>query len=227
MQSIPSSVFDFLNELRENNNRPWFNENKGRYQAANEQIKAFGNELLNQMSHIDNIEAIKLFRIYRDVRFSKNKSPYKVSFSGSLKRATKWLRGGYYFHIEPGASVVAGGFWNPNSPDLKRIREDIAADDKPLREIINDATFKATFGSLYGEGVKTAPKGYSKDHPAIDLIRMKQFLVKRDFTDEQVLGPNFMKEIVRTFQNMHPFFTYMSEVLTTDSNGAPLWPKDN
>ena len=227
MKTIPPTIFAFLNELRENNNRPWFNDNKARYKEINSQFKAFGDELLQQMSHIDHIEGIKLFRIYRDVRFSKNKSPYKTSFSGSLKRSTKWLRGGYYFHVEPGdKSVVAGGFWGPEAADLKRIRQDIAADDQPLRKIINDPNFIKTFGELYGDGVKTAPKGYSKDHPAIDLLRLKQFLVKRNFTDQEVLAPGFMGEMIQTFQNMRPFFDYMSEVLTTDSNGAPLWPKE-
>lgn len=225
--SIPASTFQFLNELKKNNERPWFNDHKERYVAANEQFKAFAQAVVDQMSHYDQIETHKVFRIYRDVRFSKNKAPYKTSFSGSLKRATKWLRGGYYFHVEPGSTIVAGGFFAPNSEDLKRIRTEIAADDQPLRRITADPAFVSTFGELYGDGVKTAPKGFSKDHPAIDLIRLKQFLVKRSFTDEQAMTPTFLDEVVHTFRHMRPFFDYMSEVLTTDANGTPLWPKDS
>lgn len=220
--SIPKSTLQFLKDLSKNNNRPWFNEHKPRYQEELAKMKSFTNSLLDAMSHHDNIEALKLYRIYRDVRFSKDKSPYKKNMSGSMKRATKWLRGGYYFHIEPGGSFAAGGFWSPNAADLKRVRDEIAADDKPMRAIIADPTFQQTFGELKGDAVKTAPKGYSREHSAIDLIRHKQFLVSRKFTDKEVLAPNFLEELNQTFKNMRPFFDYMSEVLTTDANGVPI-----
>ncbi len=220
--AIPKSTIQFLKDLSNNNNRDWFAENKPRYQEELSNMKAFCAALQDAMSHHDNIESMKLFRIYRDVRFSKDKSPYKRNFSGGLKRATKWLRGGYYFHIEPGASFAAGGFWSPNAPDLKRIRDEIAADDKPLRAIIADADFQNTFEELKGDAVKTAPKGFSKDHPAIDLIRHKQFIVTRNFTDKEVTSSKFLEELNQTFKNMRPFFNYMSEVLTTDGNGVPI-----
>ena len=174
------------------------------------------------MSKADNIEKQKLHRIYRDVRFSKDKTPYKPALSGSMSRATKWLRGGYYFHIEPENTFVGGGFWGPNSADLARIRQEIAAYDEPLRAIIADDDFKKYFGSLVGDKVKTAPKGYSKTHPAIDLLRHKQFLVMRKFTDQEALKHNFLTEVVNTFMAMRPFFDYMSEVVTTDENGVPI-----
>lgn len=222
MNTIPQSVLDFLKEIELNNNRVWFNENKPRYQEQQAHMKAFGEALLDEMSHHDHIERFKLLRIYRDVRFSKNKLPYKKNMSGSMSRATQWLRGGYYFHIEPGNSFAAGGFWSPNSADLKRIRTEIEADDQPLRTIIADPIFQKTFGALQGEGVKTAPKGFSKEHPAIDLIRKKQFIVTRKFSDKEVTSGNFLSELDQTFRNMRPFFDYMSEVLTTDANGIPI-----
>ena len=222
MNTIPQSVLDFLKEIELNNNRVWFNENKLRYQEQQAHMKAFGEALLDEMSHHDHIERFKLLRIYRDVRFSKNKLPYKKNMSGSMSRATKWLRGGYYFHIEPGNSFAAGGFWSPNSADLKRIRTEIEADDQPLRTIIADPIFQKTFGVLQGEGVKTAHKGFSKEHPAIDLIRKKQFIVTRKFSDKEVTSGNFLSELDQTFRNMRPFFDYMSEVLTTDANGIPI-----
>ena len=187
----------------------------------------FANGLLELMSKQDNIETVSgkksLYRIYRDIRFSKNKTPYKTHWGGFFTRATKLLRGGYYFHIEPGNSFVGGGFWQPNSDDLKRIRFSIAADDTELRDIIADKKFIKTFGQLVGDQVKTAPQGYKKDHPSIDLLRFKQFLVTKKFSDKEVLDKNFTNEVVKTFTVMRPFFDYMSEVLTTDANGEPLY----
>ncbi|MEZ5044955.1 MAG: DUF2461 domain-containing protein [Saprospiraceae bacterium] len=224
--TIPASVFKFIEELKENNDRTWFAANKKRFQTEQAYLIAFADALITEMNKHDNIETASgqqsLFRIYRDTRFSKDKTPYKTHFSGSLSRATKLLRGGYYFHIEPGASFLGGGFWGPTSEDLKRIREDIAFDDKPLRKIISDPTFVKTFETLKGDTVKTAPKGFDKDHPAIDLLRHKQFVISRAFTDKAVMSPDFLQEVVQTFCNMRPFFDYMSDVLTTDANGLPI-----
>ncbi len=224
---ISKSTLQFLKDLGQNNNRPWFNDNKDRYTTAHENMIAFADALIDEMSHHDNLVPMtgkkSLFRIYRDVRFSKDKSPYKNNFAGGLKRATKWLRGGYYYQIQPGgASFAGGGFWAPNPADLKRIRTEIAANDQPLREIVADPVFKKTFGTLQGATIKTTPKGFDKDHPAIDLLRHTQFLTGRSFTDDEVTASGFLKELTKTFRNMRPFFDYMSEVLTTDANGVPL-----
>lgn len=220
--SIDPSIFKFLKALKKNNNRDWFAKNKDKYLVAKENMDAFSASLMDEMSHHDEIERVKVYRIYRDVRFSKDKTPYKQSMSGYLQRSTKWLRGGYYFHIEPGNSFIGGGFWGPNKDDLKRIRQEIAADDKPLRKIIKAAKFKKYFGELRGEQLKTAPRGYEKDHPAVDLLRYKQFLLMHSFTDEQVMSDKFVKEVSKGFKAMRPFFNYMSEVLTTDANGIPI-----
>lgn len=219
---ISKSTFQFLKDIRTNNNREWFAENKPRYQEAYTEIKALGNALLDKMSLHDELEEVKIYRVYRDVRFSKNKLPYKTALSGYLKRATKLRRGGYYFHIEPGNSFVGGGFWNPNPADLKRIRQEIAANPQELRSILANKQFKQVFGELKGEGVKTAPRGYTIDHPAIELLRKKQFLVYHPFTDKEVLAKNFVDKLDYHFQAMRPFFDYMSEVLTTDANGVPI-----
>jgi len=185
VKNITPSTLKFLKDIEKNNNRDWFTKNKERYKEEHAKFKEFANAIMDEMNKNDHIEDVKVYRIYRDVRFSKDKTPYKKHFAGGLKRATKKLRGGYFFHIQPGGkSFVAGGFWAPNPPDLKRIREEIAADDQPMRKIIKAASFKKMFGTLEGEGVKTAPKGYPKDHPAIDLLRKKQFIVYRNFTDK-------------------------------------------
>jgi uncharacterized protein (TIGR02453 family) len=118
--------------------------------------------------------------------------------------------------------MVGGGFWQPEASDLQRVREEIASDVAPLRKILNSASFKKHFGKLEGQQLKTAPKGYPKDHPDIDLLRYKSFVVSHYFTDEEVLSPGFAEEVLKYFKATRPFFDYMSEVLTTDINGASL-----
>ena len=227
MAQLSQSNLDFLIQLEKNNNRDWFTENKKRYEKEHAQIVEFADELLGKMNQHDSIETPtgkkSLYRIYRDVRFSKDKSPYKTHWSGGFRRATKQLRGGYYFHIQPnGQSFIGGGFWEPNKEDLQRIREDIERDPSELQAILADPNFVNTFGKLEGEQLKTAPKGFDKEHPAIDLLRFKQFIFGRNFTDAEVLQANFVDVANDTFKKMRPFFDYMSDVLTTDANGAPL-----
>lgn len=223
---IKQDTLQFLSKLQKNNNREWFQENKHLYDAAYSNMVDFADALYDEMQLHDQIEPTSgkksLHRIYRDIRFSKDKTPFKRNFSGSFKRATEALRGSYYFHIEPGKSFLGGGFWGPNSDDLKLIRSHISAEPDRLREIINSQEFKAEFGQLEGDQVITAPKGYSKDDSAIDLIRYKQFLVMRSFTDKEVMSKEFYKTTSVTFSKMKPFFNYMSEILTTDLNGIPL-----
>ena len=223
---LNKQVFTFLNKLVKNNNRDWFNENKDQYLLAHDKMIAFSDELLHLMKSHDEIETPTgkkaLFRIYRDVRFSKDKSPYKNHFSGSFKRATQHLRGGYYFHIEPGNTLIACGFFQPNKEDLLRIRQEIANDAEPLRALINTPEFKKNFGSLEGDCLKTAPKGFDKEHPDIDLLRYKSYYVTARFTDEEALSPDFAKVISIKFQSLRPYLDYFSEVLTTDENGLPL-----
>ena len=224
---LPPSVFSFLADLKENNHREWFQNNKTRFQEQYNYALQFADELLLRMKQIDTIETISgkksLFRINKDVRFSKDKSPYKTNIGGALTRATKYLRGGYYFHIEPGNCFLGGGFWAPSPEDLKHIRLQIAADPEPLQQILSSEEFIATFGQLEGEQLKSAPKGFSKDHPAIDLINYKQFLLVKKLTDEEVQSKQYLETVVSTFQAMRPFFDYMSEILTTDLNGEPLF----
>ena len=183
----------------------------------------FADVLLFEMNKHDVLETDSgkksLFRIYRDTRFGKDKTPYKTNWAGGFKRATKKRRGGYYFHIESGNSFVGGGFWGPEPKDLKRIRDEFAHDAAPIRKILKNKSFIDTFGKLHGEQVKTTPKGFSVDNPAIDLIRHKQFLLMHKFTDKEVMSDDFLKRVNDTFKKMRPFFDYMSEVLTTDVNG--------
>lgn len=223
---IPPSALEFLKLVKKNNDRDWFNAHKDRYLKELGSMEIFADALLAQINTHDVIETASgkksLHRIYRDVRFSKEKTPYNTHWGGGFKRATKSRRGSYYYHITPGNSFVAGGFWGPENSDLKRLRDEFSYDDKAFRKILKSKKFTDTFGELKGEQLKTTPKGFDANDPAIDLLRYKQFLVIRKFTDKEVTSPGFVKLVNDTFKNMRPFLDYMSEVLTTDVNGISL-----
>jgi uncharacterized protein (TIGR02453 family) len=224
--TIHRATIDFIKDLRENNNRDWFNANKHRYEQAHRNMIAFSDAVLDEMRKHDNIETASgkasLFRIYADTRFSKDKAPYKTHWGVRYSRATQHLRGGYYCHIEPGHAFAGGGFWGPNADDLKRIREDISINSNEWKELLSEPGIVKTFGKLRGESVKTAPKGYDKNHEGIEWLRMKQFVLRHDFTDAEMMAPDFARRISDVFREMRPFFDYMSEVLTTDSNGESI-----
>ena len=220
---ISKAELDFLSELQQNNNREWFSDNKKRFEKHQDAIKSFFGEINTEFGVKDSIEKMQIHRIYRDVRFSKDKTPYKSNFSVSFDRTKPYLRGGYYLHIQPGASFVGGGFWEPNAADLKRIRKEFELDDSEIRAIISNKRFIETFGTLQGSELKTAPKDFDKEHKAIDLIRKKQYIVYRRFTDKEVTSANFKSEIINTFLAMRPFFDYMSDVLGTNLNGEPIY----
>ena len=221
--TIPKETLTFFEKLAKNNDRDWFNEHKPEFKAIETKVKAAYNHLGELMNAHDQIEKIKIFRIYRDVRFSKNKQPYKTHFGGSFARKKPELRGGYYLHIQPNnESFIATGFWDPNKEDLLRIRKEFEMDDSEMREILNNKTFKTTWGNFKGDELKTAPKGFDKEHPAIDLIRRKQFIFTKNYTDKEVLADNFLNDVNDAFKNVRPFFNYMSDVLTTNLNGESI-----
>ena len=219
---IKKQSLDFLKSIQKNNNKEWFAEHKPNYLEAHSNAKSFLKGLEENLNSTDSIEGTKLFRIYKDVRFSKDKTPYKTYFSGYLKRAGADRRGSYYFSIEPGNTIVGGGFYGPNKEDLLRIRKEFEMDASEIEKITSDKTFKKYFGELQGDGVATAPRGFDKEHPNIRWIRKKQFYAFRKFTDKEVLDDSFVVEVLRTFAAIRLFFDYMSEVLTTDLNGESI-----
>lgn len=219
---ITKDTLRFLSELKRNNNREWFEEHKPEFKSLETGVKGFYNSLMDKMKEHDDIEKLKVFRIYRDVRFSKDKTPYKSHFAGSFSRAGAQLRGGYYLQIRPGESFIAAGFWQPNSQDLLRIRKEFELDATPFRKLINSPSFKKTWGELIGEEVKTAPKGFNREDPNIDLIRKKAFIFVRKFTDKEVLSKDFIDEVNNSFKEIRPYFDLMSEILTTNLNGESL-----
>ena len=222
MKNINPDIFTFYKDLDKNNNREWFESHKPRFKALESEVKDFNEIVKFGLEETDDIEKVKMFRIYRDVRFSKNKTPYKTHFGVSFHRKKPNLRGSYYMHLAPQNSFIASGFWNPNPMDLLRIRKDLEMDAQELRDIITDFTFKKVWGELQGDVVKTSPKGFNIDHPNIDLIRHKQFLFIKRFDDKSVLSSDFQKEVIKSFTAIRPFFDLMTNVLTTDLNGVSL-----
>ncbi|ALU75007.1 TIGR02453 family protein [Tenacibaculum finnmarkense genomovar ulcerans] len=220
---VDKSIFQYLENLKQNNNRDWFTDQKPRFVEVQKSVKEFYGKVSENLETHDVIDKFKLFRIYRDVRFSKDKTPYKTHFSGSFSRKGSHLRGGYYLQIEPGNSFLAGGFWQPNKEDLLRIRKEIELDASEFREILNNPEFVKNFGTKFeGDELKSAPRGFDKNHPDIDLLRKKGFIAVRNFTDKEVLSNNFLSEIDTSYKALRPFFNLMSEVLTTNLNGESL-----
>lgn len=220
---VKPSIFKFLNTLKENNNREWFAENKPWFTEEDIELKSFFTAVMEGLKQDDDIEGMKAYRIYRDVRFSKDKSPYKIYRSCSYKRATEALRGSYHVEVTPGGSFIACGFWQPNKEDLLRIRKEFETDASEINEIIHSKEIQKTFGGFYkGQALKTAPKGFDKEHEAIELIRKKDFMLLRKFTDAEVLSANFYDEIIASFKASRMFLNYMSDVLTTNLNGESI-----
>ena len=234
MPQIKKSTLTFLRQLSKNNRREWFQENKPKYEAARDNVAEFADALLDRLRATDVLETENgkksLYRIYRDVRFSKNKDPYKVNLAGGFTRDGKLRRGGYYFHLVPqgvhdgfmNGSVVGGGFYGIERDDLNRIREELAVDATDFREVLADPDFRRVFGDLQGEQLKTAPRGYEKDHPNVDLLRFKQFYVFRSFSDKEVCSAEFLDQSHEALLTLRPFFDLFSDILTTDANGELL-----
>lgn len=218
---ISPAVFSFLKALKENNHRDWMQEHKKEYLANEKVLKEFYGALEAGLNQNDEIAKVKVFRINRDIRFSKDKTPYNAHRSASFSRAGAHRRGGYYLRIEPGKTAVAGGFFGPEPADLLRIRKEFEMDAKPIRKILAAKEFNKAFGGFNQEfTVKTAPKGFSKEDPNIDLIKLKSFFVVHNFADKEALAPDFKEKVLYHFELMRPFFDYMSDVLTTDLNGV-------
>ena len=223
---IDQELMDFLNRLEDNNDRDWFNEHKSEFQNHQKQFKRFVQHLDGLLNGHDQIDDHKVFRIYRDVRFSKNKLPYKTHFAASFHRVKPELRGGYYLHVKPhNQSFIAVGFWDPNKDDLLRIRKEFEQDDEEIRTILGKAELFGAWGHMEGDELKTAPRDFDKDHPAIDLIRKKQFVFTKNFNDSQIVHNNFAEQVNEAYKSIRPFFNYMSDVLTTNLNGERIFAK--
>lgn len=221
-ENIDPKALDFLRKLEQNNNREWFETHKPEFKAIQSEVKAFYEQVMWRLQAHDEIERLKMFRIYRDVRFSADKTPYKSHFAGSFSRAGEARRGGYYLRIKPGETFAAVGFWNPEKEDLLRIRKELELDASEFRGVIADTSLKDQWGELQGDALKTAPKGFDRDHSDIDLIRRKQFIFSKKFSDQEVTSPEFISQVDHAFRSIRPFFDLMSSILTTNLNGESL-----
>ena len=220
---LDKDVFDFLNLLKRNNNREWFKQKKELHDQSKKKVLEFSQKLFEELKVENNLDKSKVFRIYRDVRFSKNKTPYKNHFGIGFHRTKPQYRGGYYLHIEPENSFLATGFWAPDKTDLYRIRKEIEQDHQYFSNIAESNQLIKSWNPMVGEQLKTAPKGFDKDHPGIQYLRYKQFIFSQKISNEQLQNPSFSQWIIKEFSIIKPFLNYMGEVLTTDLNGEPLF----
>lgn len=209
----------FLMDLAVNNNREWFNENKSTYLEAKEEFENFVGVLIQQIQEFDS--SIKnlnpkdcVFRIYKDTRFSKDKTPYKNHFGGYVtKDGRKGKFGGYYIHIEPDNSFVAGGLHNLEGPDLLKVRTAIFEDANTYKQIIEHKDFIDSFGEIRGDKLKTTPKGFPKDFENINLIRNKAFYVIHNISDDTVSSDDLIPTMLKAFQRMKPLNDYFNAII--------------
>ena len=208
----------FLSQLQENNNKPWFDKNREHYEQAAAQFEHLVAELIARIGVIEDLEGITprdcIMRIFRDVRFSKDKSPYKTGFgAGIVAGGRKSGRSGYHIHLAPGhATMVAGGLWEPTPQQLSRFRHALDDDAAPFTAILARGAFKRHFGTLTGEKLKTVPQGYTADNPHIDLLRYKQVCVMEKFDDEVVVSARFPDVVLESVKAMKPFIDYLNQV---------------
>lgn len=212
-------LFTFLEELKENNNKDWFAANKKRYEGCRtifmemvEKLIAYLNEKDEAFEGLTAKECV--FRIYRDVRFSKDKTPYKTSFSACIapggRKSTQAIR---YFHLEPGNTMLAAGMYQPDAERLKKIRQEIDYNADALKAILNDAGFKQYFAEMNGEKLKRPPKGYDVEHPEVELLKFKSYTVFHNLSDQAVLSAEFLKATEKIFDEMTPFNAYLNEAV--------------
>ncbi|TKC00255.1 DUF2461 domain-containing protein [Pedobacter cryophilus] len=218
---IKKETLAFVNDLIAHNDRVWFQENKSRYDDAKKNVDDFANVIIAELIKTDGsipkeITAKQcVMRIYRDVRFSKDKSPYKNNFGIGISARGKGNDGaGYYIHIQPGASFVAGGYWLPQAEHLKAIRQEIDYNTGDLLKVIDDKEFKDFFGGFDKEQtLKTTPKGYDAEHPYIEILKLKSFTVTHSFTDEELMGPNAVAAVLKGLKLIYPLNVFLSHAI--------------
>ncbi len=214
-----NKVLQFLTELTENNNREWFNDNRKRYEESRDKVIFLTDVLINEIGLFDS-QVLGLspkdcvFRIFRDVRFSKDKRPYKTNFGSFIcKGGRKSMNPGYYFHIEPGNCFVGGGIYMPPAEPLRTIRSYMADHAEEFLEIINESAFKKNFPEMYNDTLKTAPKGFPKDHAFISLLRYKSFIFSKGMKDSVVTSDKYVEQMVEHFKQLQALNAFLYEAL--------------
>ena len=214
------SIYNFLEELKQNNHKEWFDANKDRFKECRLVFEELVQQVIDGLAaDDDSLEGVKakdcIFRIYRDVRFSKDKTPYKTSFSACIGEGGRKTSGAIrYLHLEPGNTMLAGGIYQPESERLKKIRQEIDYNADPLIAILNDPDFTKYFDGMNGDKLKRPPKGYDQDHPDIELLKFKSFTVFYNMTDTVVKSSKFLKEGMQVFGAMSAFNAYLNEAVS-------------
>jgi uncharacterized protein (TIGR02453 family) len=214
-----NEILSFLYDLQENNNRQWFQEHKGEYEKAKEQFHKLINRLLIELSKnnagFSGLEAGDCaFRIYRDVRFSKNKEPFKTHFGAYMAPSGRNSdKAGFYIHIQPGESLAGGGLYCPQPDFLNAVRTEIYNNAKEFKGIIHAQSYTSAFGELSGDQLKTAPKGFPKDFEDIALLRYKEYLSTKKFSDNEVLESSFEKKVLALFEVQKPLNEYINKAI--------------
>jgi len=212
-------TLSFLAELEKNNVRDWFEANRKTYEHSKKDLAVLVQEVIDGLQKIDPeitglIASKCMFRINRDVRFSANKNPYKNNMGAYMsKGGKKSVYGGYYLHIQNNASFIAAGVWMPEAPILKSIRQELHYNHKNFRKIIDSKVFKTHFGQVEGDQLKTTPKGYEADHPAIDLLRHKSFVVTHKFSNKEVCSADFVKQCLDYYKTAAPFLKFVNDAI--------------
>lgn len=202
-------VLGFLSELEQNNNKPWFEQHRAEYEHARTLFEHFVDAVIEGIGAFEDLGGLSakdcLFRMHRDVRFAQDKSPYKTGMGASIGYGGRHASIPYYVHIEPGGrSMVAGGLYAPTPDQLSRLRHAIGADARPLKQALADPAFVACYGALEGERVKTAPQGFARDHPEIELLKWKQFITSRRLSDAEVAAPGLAARVARDLRTLKP-----------------------
>lgn len=220
---LQSSTLSFLKKLKKNNNKPWFDANKKEYELAKQDFINLVEDTLKELSKKDirfgELEAKKcIFRINRDVRFSKDKSPYKTNFGASfIIGGKKSPLAGFYIHLEPGNSFMGGGLWMPEPESLKKMRQEIDYNFKEFKTIVEGKAFKAHFGSLAMEdALKNPPKGYDAENPAIEYLKLKHYVTSRRYSDETLLDKGILKEISKSFNTILPLISFINRAISDE-----------
>lgn len=216
--AVSQSSFDFLADLRENNNREWFQVNRHRYEQAKKELEQLVEFLLTETEKLQPLGPTKvkdcIFRIYRDIRFSKDKTPYKKFLSAAIGPGGRGSgRIDYYLHLEPNnQSFLGAGMWSPTSAQLQKYRQEIDYNAAELKGIIEAEEFRTYFPEVLGEIMKTAPKGYPKDHEEIALLRRKELFFIHRFTDEEVLQDTFKEQVMEGIKLLKPFCDFLNYI---------------
>jgi len=219
------TTLEFINELRENNNRDWFNANKKRYQESLDMFRSFAGELLKGISKFDpSIGYLEpkdtIFRIYKDVRFSKDKLPYKTHFGCWMaKGGRKSTDAGYYFHLEPGKSFLAAGVWMPPGEQLKLIRQEILFNPEPFLDLINTPEVNKKYERGGKEDMlKKGPAGFPKDFIHMEELKYKHYIWSRHYSDATIRKGNFPDSVVGDFKSLFPLVSYLNHTMSFTGN---------